>query len=315
MKYLHPFIRISFISSLLAFSTSGRAQVDSLADCFPLAVGNQWVYHLDRWLRPTEYSFLRDSGTIGYDIIGKADSSDSTLWKFRETRQVRRTYFDGTLQLDSMILASTLFDLVELNSGRHELFRRFNDPNPFDFNNAVLWNSVLPFLAGMPDSSKFYRFYRLDSLETIFFSITYAQASVRYNIDLKRNIGLLALGVVTTLTSEEAPAAYDQLLTQTVSSVDQDLAPKDPKTIRLHQNYPNPFNPATRIEYDVPVLSRVSLSIYSISGKEIARLVDSQSQIGHYTVWFDGTDLPSGVYFAELSTESSNEVKKMLFIR
>ncbi len=103
-----------------------------------------------------------------------------------------------------------------------------------------------------------------------------------------------------------------------------------PEIFSLYQNYPNPFNPVTKIRFDIPLSKGVSegrgvltqLIIYDILGRNIATLVNEQLQPGTYEVDFDGSSLPSGVYFYELSirqaasaTGSFTEVKKMVLIK
>jgi len=91
----------------------------------------------------------------------------------------------------------------------------------------------------------------------------------------------------------------------------------------LSQNYPNPFNPTTTIEYSIPVSvtlseveeSNVTLKIYNILGKEIKTLVNEQKQKGNYTIEFDASSLPSGIYFYKLQSGSFSETKKMIFLK
>ncbi|MBN8583655.1 MAG: T9SS type A sorting domain-containing protein [Ignavibacteria bacterium] len=61
--------------------------------------------------------------------------------------------------------------------------------------------------------------------------------------------------------------------------------------------YPNPFNPKTKIKYSVRSSSYVSIKIFDVIGREIATLMDEYSKKGDYEIDFDGTNLPSGVYF------------------
>lgn len=66
----------------------------------------------------------------------------------------------------------------------------------------------------------------------------------------------------------------------------------------VSQNYPNPFNPVTRIEYSLPVASRVTIEIFRITGEETARIDQGEVPEG---VNFFGIDagklgLESGVY-------------------
>ncbi|NIV13716.1 MAG: T9SS type A sorting domain-containing protein, partial [Aliifodinibius sp.] len=55
-------------------------------------------------------------------------------------------------------------------------------------------------------------------------------------------------------------------------------------TYRLLQNYPNPFNPNTVISYQLPVSSKVELTIYNLLGQEIRTLVNTKQSVGVYQV-------------------------------
>ncbi|MCX6164164.1 MAG: T9SS type A sorting domain-containing protein, partial [Ignavibacteriae bacterium] len=86
----------------------------------------------------------------------------------------------------------------------------------------------------------------------------------------------------------------------------------------LFQNYPNPFNPITIIKFQINLPERTrftTLKVYNILGKEIATLVNEKLQPGTYEVKFEGTNLPSGVYYYRIETENYSETKKMLMIK
>jgi len=83
----------------------------------------------------------------------------------------------------------------------------------------------------------------------------------------------------------------------------------------LYQNYPNHFNPTTTIEYQIPQLSFVTLTVYDILGIEITTLVNEEKSIGSYEVEFNATEIPSGVYFYQLRTGSFVETKKMVLMK
>ena len=88
-----------------------------------------------------------------------------------------------------------------------------------------------------------------------------------------------------------------------------------PAEFRLMQNFPNPFNPTTKIKYNIPETGLVTLKIYDVLGNEIATLVNEEKLAGTHEVEFDGTGLPSGIYFYTLSTGNFLSTKKMILLK
>jgi hypothetical protein len=91
-----------------------------------------------------------------------------------------------------------------------------------------------------------------------------------------------------------------------------------PQSFALFQNYPNPFNPATSIQYSVPPAEGgqyVSLKVYDVLGREVARLLNDVKAPGTYTVTWDASGEASGVYFYRVTATSFVETKKMLLLR
>ena len=105
----------------------------------------------------------------------------------------------------------------------------------------------------------------------------------------------------------------------------------------LSQNYPNPFNPTTNLEFTCPParqgispaslqggeLGFVSLKVYDVLGNEVKTLVNENKPAGSYEVEFDGSNLPSGIYFYRLvvsssnslSTEGFSDTKRMILVK
>ena len=88
-----------------------------------------------------------------------------------------------------------------------------------------------------------------------------------------------------------------------------------PGRLDLLQNYPNPFNPGTSIVYKIDSYGLVTLKVFDVLGREISTIVNEEKEIGSYTVRWDATDFPSGVYFYKLQTETGSITKKMLLVR
>ncbi|MBV6478387.1 MAG: hypothetical protein HGGPFJEG_01141 [Ignavibacteria bacterium] len=88
-----------------------------------------------------------------------------------------------------------------------------------------------------------------------------------------------------------------------------------PDKFDMSQNYPNPFNPSTKINYDIPVDGKVTIALYDISGREIAKLVNEVKHAGYYTVQFNASNLSSGMYFYRISAGDFVSTKKMVLIK
>ena len=83
----------------------------------------------------------------------------------------------------------------------------------------------------------------------------------------------------------------------------------------LQQNYPNPFNPTTTIAYQLKKMTKVSLKIFDITGKEIITLVNKNQSAGKHSVSINLNDLASGIYIYRLKTDSFEQSRKMLLVR
>jgi len=89
-----------------------------------------------------------------------------------------------------------------------------------------------------------------------------------------------------------------------------------PDAFKLFQNYPNPFNPESKIEYSIAKNSKVKINVFDQIGREIKTLINKKQNSGVYEVTFDGTDLPTGVYFYSLFIDGViAETKKMVLLK
>ncbi|NUM73873.1 T9SS type A sorting domain-containing protein [candidate division KSB1 bacterium] len=98
------------------------------------------------------------------------------------------------------------------------------------------------------------------------------------------------------------------------------VADRDPSAIpasfALHQNYPNPFNPSTTITFELPLTTRVTLSIFDVTGKRVATLVNGTMPAGkHSVVWDAAKKMASGVYVAQLEGQGISARMKMTLMK
>jgi hypothetical protein len=93
-----------------------------------------------------------------------------------------------------------------------------------------------------------------------------------------------------------------------------------PRMLELHPNYPNPFNGATILSYSLNRAMHVRLRIFSVTGEEVATLVDEAQSAGTHRLGWDarngdGKELASGFYVCRLETPDAVRVQKVLLLR
>lgn len=88
-----------------------------------------------------------------------------------------------------------------------------------------------------------------------------------------------------------------------------------PNGFVLEQNYPNPFNPSTKITYAVPAAGRVTLTVSNVLGNVVSTLVDNDRPAGAGEAYFDGSGLPSGIYYYTLRSGAFVETRPMMLLK
>jgi len=73
---------------------------------------------------------------------------------------------------------------------------------------------------------------------------------------------------------------------------------------------PNPFAGKAIVEFTVNATGNTTVNVFSMDGKQVATLYNANAKAGEtYQVNLDGTILPSGLYFVEMTNANG---KKML---
>jgi hypothetical protein len=95
-----------------------------------------------------------------------------------------------------------------------------------------------------------------------------------------------------------------------------------PKEYAISQNYPNPFNPTTRIDYQLPFDSKVTLELYGVTGEKVATILNGDLGAGYYTAEVNASalNLASGVYIYRINATGQNnqnfvQVKKLMLTK
>jgi hypothetical protein len=89
----------------------------------------------------------------------------------------------------------------------------------------------------------------------------------------------------------------------------------------LTSSYPNPFNPSTTIRFSLPAPGTVTLTVYDLTGRRIARIIDGDDfPVGHHEAVWSGVDdagnsVSSGVYLYRLEAGEFVQTRKMTLLK
>ncbi len=131
----------------------------------------------------------------------------------------------------------------------------------------------------------------------------------------------------TFSVDREAPVGKDTTLTAEISAGDGQVWTEDitvsvgaPKDYKLYNNFPNPFNPSTKIAFELPGASHVTLTIYDILGREVAEIADRNYPAGYNEITWNGVSrngqqVASGVYLYRITAGNWSKVMKMMMLK
>lgn len=109
--------------------------------------------------------------------------------------------------------------------------------------------------------------------------------------------------------------AGSQLLTSLTQALLLSGKPKIPEVFALSQNYPNPFNPVTKIDYQLPVDTKVTVKIYNLLGQEIETLLEEFRKAGYYSIHWNASKYSSGIYFLRFTSQHFLQTRKLLLVK
>ena len=83
----------------------------------------------------------------------------------------------------------------------------------------------------------------------------------------------------------------------------------------LYAAYPNPSRETINFVFSLPEDGRVELSVYDLSGRRVASLINSDLTAGRHEVSWSCADVESGVYLYRLETEAGSITQRLVVSR
>lgn len=250
-----------------------------------------------------------DTGFIEYTILDSSVENDSTvIWTVKEVCALWDSLWFGW-KPDSVCTTadSTIISLEETTKGLHELTA-----------NGIVWC----FPVAQEGSSVFRYSDSSALLLTASWTGGGGGGTVPFyggedSLLLSTGTGLNYVRIHTSDGFSPSYSEYYDISAHLVGSPSLGIKNTGRTVLKpfLFQNYPNPFNPSTTISFDIPKPSHVSLIIYDILGRRVETLVDGDKSTGHYQVTFNGSRLPSGVYFCRIQAGNYTATKKLMLMK
>jgi len=180
-----------------------------------------------------------------------------------------------------------------------------NVPSPITVRDIYVKNETTLYAAG--DNGKI--FYTTNG-GTDWFSQYTADSHNLYSIEFINDTLGFAVGSGGTILKTYSSGTVTAIKYNTVTI---------PTQFQTYPNYPNPFNPTTIISYDLPSRARVKIDVYNLLGQVVETVIDGIQEPGHKKILWDGSNLPSGVYFYVISVIDKDKnfynVQKMILLK
>ncbi len=122
------------------------------------------------------------------------------------------------------------------------------------------------------------------------------------------------IDINSTITTAEAYIGETLAIANVELNTRTNGDPSLVKGYKLYQNEPNPYNLETQIGFTLPEANTATITIYTVTGKVIQRIVNDYEQ-GYNTLSINTSDLPArGVFYYQLESGDFKETKKMIVI-
>jgi hypothetical protein len=268
------------------------------------------------WLLNGTYSTSGITDPMNYEFVANEDSVAPTAgvggWSqpiyFNNEQIMLKDYYSlGTQSVVSY--AFTYFNApaaqtAELWVGSDEALKiyingqvAYNYSGTRTFSSNAYWSEIVSINVKQGINTLLVKAYQGNGASTYNFSLNICEVQPDLNYRGNRILGLKFTTDTSTITSIRRS---DELLIT---------------NYELQNCYPNPFNPTTTIRYHISKTSPIKLTVYDLSGREVATLVNEEKPAGTYTIPWNAAHLSSGVYFSRLTAGKFTQVKKMMLIK
>ncbi len=203
--------------------------------------------------------------------------------------------------IDNLVPATTQNLSIGANPGNNLVKLTWTANSEYDLSLYEIWREVDEFGTGYVSLATTTNTSYVD--QEMYYAPGAGLVNSRYKVralDINSNYS----GYSSEVSSRTEPMNKQSFMNINASNYDYDL-----------KNFPNPFNPQTNITYSIKETGLIQLKVYNMLGKEIVTLVNEDKNPGIYSVSFDGTNLPSGIYICTMKADNNTKNQKLLLMK
>ncbi|MCX6150258.1 MAG: phosphodiester glycosidase family protein [Ignavibacteriales bacterium] len=244
----------------------------------------------------TNISFSQDYKTLG-------NGSFKVDYKFTYEGKFNYIYLDPVAPIQIYGTPESFFLDVKADSVKHKMFYVVsdNDGELFRVNANKYLERAFTFDTITCPTTKY---IPINNSQTLNFPISIKRIEVQ--LGSKKVNGQIYSG---TLYFDNLRVKYSTPTTNV--SAESMVA----KGFYLLQNYPNPFNPVTQIRWHSAIRDDTILKVFDVLGREVATLINKETEAGLHQVSWNASNCSSGLYFYRLQSGNFSETKKMILVR
>ncbi len=164
-----------------------------------------------------------------------------------------------------------------------------------------------------------------DSIDTTFvytytdLEIPFQLFELRKSFEIDNEVNVLLDSVFTLIVAGNLADAV-VIIDSLIATLKLDGGINYPQEFTINQNYPNPFNPITTIQYDLPIKSHVSITIYDLIGRHVKTLLNQTQDAGNRFINWDATNtqeqpVSAGLYFYRINVGDLVQTRKMILLK
>ncbi|MDD5529350.1 MAG: T9SS type A sorting domain-containing protein [bacterium] len=257
----------------------------------------------------------------------KTDASGDTLWTktlnktpWSKGRAVQQTFDSGYIVIGYTIADTEDICLIKTDSNGDTLWTRIFGGDSSDISYSVQQTSDSGYV--LVGYTKSYGAGNYDgwliktdaSGDTLWTKTFGGSAQDRgYSVQETEDRGY----IVTGWTASSGAGSYDLWLIRISGSGIEESSISVPpgRDVATLQFRGNPFVKSTVISYKIPIMSKVSLAIYDISGSCVKTLLDEEKAAGSYSINLNAKELKAGIYFVQMNTGTFKTTKKITVIK